>query len=171
MRKYIYLSVLVAAALALSLLEMAIPLPFIAPGAKLGLSNMVILVCLIIFGFKDAMLVAVMKSVVLMLVTGSVTGMIYSLAGAVLSVLVMHLAYTKLSKFLSLIGVSILGATAHNFAQISVAAMVMQNIKMYNYLPILLITGIFTGYFVGMSSNYISKHLLKIGLMDKMRRE
>lgn len=170
MRRYIYLAVLVATALALSIIEMSIPLPFIAPGAKLGLSNMVILVTLVLFGFKDRVLVAVMKSVVLMLATGSVSSMLYSLAGSVLSVVVMHIAYKYFNSFLSIIGVSILGAAAHNFAQITVAALITENIRMYTYLPVLTIVGIFTGYFVGISSKYISEHLYKLGVYNLPRR-
>lgn len=170
MRKYIYLAVLVATALALSIIEMSIPLPFIAPGAKLGLSNMVILVTLVLFGFKDGFLVAIIKSVVLMLATGSVSSMLYSLAGSVLSVIVMYIAYKYMNRYLSLIGVSILGAAAHNFAQITVAALITENIRMYSYLPILTIVGIFTGYFVGISSKYISEHLYKLGINKLSRR-
>lgn len=166
MRRYIFISILVALALALSLLESVIPLPFIAPGAKLGLSNMVILVTLVIFGFRDGFFVAVLKSIVLMLVTGSVTSMFYSLAGAILSVIVMYLALKLFSRYLSLIGVSILGASAHNFAQISVASIITENILMFNYLPVLIIVGLFTGYFVGISSIYISNNLKKLGFKE-----
>ena len=65
----IFLSLLVAGALALSVLENMIPLPFIAPGARLGLSNIVILSTLILFGFGDAMIVGLLKSVLLMLIS------------------------------------------------------------------------------------------------------
>ncbi len=169
MRRYIYLAVLVATALALSILEMSLPLPFIAPGAKLGLSNMVILVTLILFGFKEGFIVAVLKSLVLMLVAGSVSSMLYSMAGSVLSVVVMWFTYRYFSNIFSLIGVSILGASAHNFAQITVAALITENIKMYSYLPVLIIVGLFTGYFVGISSKYISNHLRRLDFQN-MRR-
>lgn len=167
MRRYIYLSLLTAMALAISLFESAMPLPFIAPGAKLGLSNIVILVSLVVFGFYDGFFVGVLKSILLMLVTGSVTSMIYSLAGAIGSVCVMFLAYKYLSNYLSLIGVSILGAATHNFIQISVAVLVTKTVLIYTYLPLLVGVGIFTGFFVGLASLYISKHLVKLGIGDK----
>lgn len=170
MRRYIYLAVLVATALALSILEMSLPLPFIAPGAKLGLSNMVILVTLILFGFRDGFIVAVLKSLVLMLVAGSVSSMLYSMAGSVLSVVVMWISYRYFSNIFSLIGVSILGASAHNFAQITVAALITENIRMYSYLPVLIIVGLFTGYFVGISSKYISNHLKRLDIQNMRRR-
>ncbi|MFA5576206.1 MAG: Gx transporter family protein [Tissierellaceae bacterium] len=157
--KIIFLSLLVSIGLALSVLESSIPLPFVIPGARLGLSNMVILVTLVIFGFKEAMVVSILKSIVLVLVTGSVSSLMYSLSGGILSGIVMYLAYRYFSNVFSLIGVSILGAVGHNIAQVSTAVYIMSNIRIYSYLPILLIVGLFTGYFVGLSSIFISKNL------------
>ena len=161
LHKMIFLSLLVSIGLALSILESSIPLPIPIPGARLGLSNIVILVTLVIFGFKEAFIVSVLKSIVLMLVTGSISSFIYSISGAILSTIVMIIAYKYFSNIFSLIGVSILGAVAHNIGQIIVASLIMTNIKIFFYLPILLLMSLFTGYFVGISSNYISKNLRK----------
>lgn len=161
LNKIIFLSLLTSIGLALSVLESAIPLPIPIPGAKLGLSNMVILVSLVIFGFKEAFVVGVLKSIVLVLITGSVSSLIYSLSGSILSCIIMFIVYKYFSRFFSLIGVSIFGAVAHNVAQVSVAAAMMYNLRIYSYLPILLLMSLFTGYFVGLSSIYISKSLKK----------
>lgn len=161
-KKLVYLSLLVAMALALSLLENVIPLPFVAPGAKLGLSNMVILISLAVFGFSEALIVAVLKSIVLMLATGSVSSLAYSLIGGVMAVLLMELGYRFLHKYLSFIGISILGSAGHNLGQILVATFITENIKMFNYLPLLLIVGIFTGYFVGLGSSKVIRHMKKL---------
>lgn len=158
-RKMVFLSLLVSVGLALSVIEMSIPLPITIPGAKLGLSNMVVLVTLVVFGFKEAFIVSTLKSLVLMLVTGSVSSLIYSFSGAVLSSIAMYIGYKYFSKVFSLIGVSILGALAHNFAQVSVASFMMKNLRIYTYLPFLMLMSIFTGYFVGLSSRYIIKNL------------
>lgn len=161
LNKLIFLSVLVSVGLGLSVLESAIPLPVMIPGAKLGLSNMVILITLVVFGFKEAMTVSILKSTVLMLITGSISSFIYSLSGAILSCLAMVIAYKFFSKVFSLIGVSIIGALSHNFAQVSVASLMMKNMRIYTYLPFLMITSLFTGYFVGLASIYIVKNLKK----------
>ena len=142
--KMIFISLLVAVGLALGVLESAIPLPMAVPGARLGLSNMVVLVTIIIFGFKDGIKVSMLKSVVLMLVTGSVTSFMYSFSGAFLSSIAMYLTYRFLSRFFSLIGVSIIGALAHNFAQVTVAVLILFNIRVYTYLPFFGIKVIFT---------------------------
>ncbi len=159
LNRLIFVSLLVSIGLALSVLESAIPLPIPVPGAKLGLSNMVILVTLVVFGFKEGMTVAILKSVLLMLVTGNVSSFVYSLAGGVLSCLSMYLVYKYLNKVFSLIGASIVGAVMHSVGQVTVAVLMMQNYRIYSYLPILIILSLFTGYFVGLSSIYISKNL------------
>lgn len=159
--KMIFISLLVSVGLALSVLESAIPIPIAIPGARLGLSNMVVLVTLIVFGFKDGLKVAMLKSTVLMLVTGSVSSFMYSISGAVLSCVAMYFFYKLFPNFFSLIGISIVGAATHNFAQVSVAVLMLNNLRIYSYLPFLLIISLFTGYFVGLSSIYIVDNLKK----------
>lgn len=160
-RKLIFLSLLVAIGLGLGLVESMMPLPFVAPGAKLGLSNMVILITLVVFSPKDAFVVGILKSIVLTLVTGSVTSLFYSLSGSVLSCLAMTIVYKYFSNIFSLIGVSIFGAMTHNFAQVLVACLMMNNFRIFSYLPILQLTSIFTGYFVGLTSKFAVNNLRK----------
>lgn len=168
LNRLVFLSLLVAVGLALSVLESAIPLPIPVPGAKLGLSNMVILVTIVIFGFRDGMTVAVLKSVLLMLVTGNVSSFVYSLSGGILSCMAMAISYTYASSIFSLIGVSIIGAVMHNVGQISVAVATMQNFRIFSYLPVLILLSLFTGYFVGLASSYISDNL-KINIKKIVR--
>lgn len=161
LKKNIFLSILVSIGLALSVLESSIPLPIAIPGARLGLSNMVVLITLVVFGFKEGLIVSGLKSIVLMLVTGSISSFIYSFSGAIVSCVLMYLVYNYFSKIFSLIGVSIFGALFHNFAQVTVASIMLSNSRIYTYLPFLMLTSIFTGYFVGLSSTYIIKNLKK----------
>lgn len=158
-KRMIFLSLLVSIGLALSLFESMMPLPFIAPGAKLGLANMVILITLVVFGFKEALTVGILKSIIFTLATGSVTSLFYSLSGSVLSCILMYIINHRFSNIFSLIGVSIFGAVAHNFGQVLVASMMMSNIRIFSYLPILLLTSLFTGYFVGLTSKFAVKNL------------
>ncbi len=73
----------------------------------------------------------------------------------------MYIVYKYFSKTFSLIGVSIFGAVAHNFAQVLVASIMMNNIRIFSYLPILLLISLFTGYFVGLTSKFAIKNLKK----------
>ena len=167
-KKLIFLSLLVSIGLALSIIESMMPVPFIAPGAKLGLSNMVILITLVIFGFKEALTVGILKSIIFTLATGSISSLFYSLSGSIFSCIVMYFVYSHFSNYFSLIGVSIFGAVAHNFAQVAVASIIMNNIKIFSYLPLLLLVSLFTGYFVGIASIFISNNLKKT-LLAKYR--
>lgn len=164
LKRLILLSLLIALSLAISLLEMTIPLPIAIPGAKLGLSNIIILVSLSLFDFKSAIIVSVLKSFLLMLVTGQVSAFLYSLTGAIFSTTAMLISLKFVGNHFSLIGVSEIGSFFHNLGQIIVAALMLSNIKIFYYFPILILVSIFTGIFVGFSSDIVLKHLRKIDI-------
>lgn len=166
LRKNIFLSLLVAIGVAIGFIENMIPLPIAFPGARLGLSNIVILTTIVIYGEKEGILVAILKSVLLMLVSGHVTSFFYSFAGALLSSVAMSVTY-KYIKGLSLIGISLIGAFFHNFGQILVAIFIVKNIGLLTYLPFLLILGLFTGIFVGIVSNLFIHHMERIGVKKR----
>ncbi|MDO4672563.1 MAG: Gx transporter family protein, partial [Porphyromonadaceae bacterium] len=127
-RNIVNLALLVALALALSVVEMMIPLPVPIPGAKLGLSNIIILVTIYFYDFKSSLTVSVLKSFLLVLITGSVMAFFYSLMGAILSTISMYLSLKHTKDRFSLIGVSEIGAFFHNLGQIIVAVIFMSNI-------------------------------------------
>lgn len=161
----VYTALLVSMALAVSLIERMIPLPFTMPGAKLGLSNMIIMVTLIIYGFGRGMLVATLKSVLLMMIVGFGPSFIYSFTGAIFSTIMMWISYKYFSqkwKVFSIIGVSIIGAVSHNFAQVTTAAYILKSLMLYTYFPFLTIIAIVTGYFVGLGSANVASHLRRI---------
>lgn len=158
-KRMVFLSLLVSIGLGLSIIESMLPVPFIAPGAKLGLSNMVTLITLVVFGFKDALAIGAIRSIAFALITGSVTSLFYSLSASILSCISMSIIYSGFNSIFSLIGVSIFGALAHNFAQVMVASLMMRNFRIFSYLPVLLLTSLFTGYFVGLASIFTVKGL------------
>ena len=168
LQRYMFLSLLTSAALILSIIEGMIPLPYLAPGAKLGLSNIVTLTIIVVFGFKDAFLVVVLRCILLMLVATNPITFIYSIASGIMSTIVMFLGL-KYFKKLSFIGISVLGAMTHNATQVTVAAILFETINLYYYLPILSLVSIFTGCFVGYTSIFVSDNLNRTLL--KLRRE
>lgn len=164
LNKMIYISLLVAFGLALSIVETAMPVIFMIPGAKLGLSNIVVLTTIVIYGLKDGLIVAVLKSLLLMIATGSVTGMFYSLPSGIVSCIIMyfsHKYFLERREVFSLIGISILGSIFHNITQVTVASILLSNLNIYVYLPILILVSLFTGYFVGLASKYVTEKLKK----------
>lgn len=158
---------MLAMALGLSIIENFIPSPSELLGTRLGLSNIIILTLLVSVGFKEALLIGVLKSLLRMLVTGSVTGFVYSLAGSIVSTLAMKLALKLPEDKFSLIGISMIGASLHNVSQLAVLSLMTRNIRLFSYLPVLIFTAIFTGYFVGLCSNYLTKHLKRVAVEFK----
>ncbi|HHV62585.1 MAG TPA: Gx transporter family protein [Firmicutes bacterium] len=146
---------LVALSLVLYIVEGLIPVPFIVPGAKLGLANIVTVVALAMLGPRDAFVIVTLRTFLASLITGNLTSFWFSLAGAILSTLVMSLAYIRFREAFSLAGISILGGIFHNIGQLFVASIVVGTYGIYSYLPLLLVAGTCTGYFVGLAASLI----------------
>ena len=167
-QRYIFLALLTAGALILSIIEGMIPLPYVAPGAKLGLSNIVTMSIIVVFGFKDALLVVIIRCILLMLVATNPITFTYSIVSGIMSTIVMSFGYKYFKKF-SLIGISVLGAMTHNASQVTVAAIIFESANLYYYLPILSFVSIFTGCFVGYTSIFVTENLSKT--LSKLKRE
>ena len=158
MRKLVYIALLISQALVLHYIESFFPV--LLPGVKLGLANIITLVTLILFGFKESIAVVAIRAVLGPIIGGSPSSILYSLSGGVLSGLIMAILYTRYSKYFSLIGISTAGAVFHNIGQLLVAAWIFDTIGvLYTYLPILMIAAVVTGYFTGLASHYILKFL------------
>lgn len=167
-KKMVFLSLLVSQALVLHIFESMIPVPFITPGAKLGLANIVTVVSLYLFGEIETFLVIIVRLLLSSLLGGSISSLLYSIAGALFSFIIMVLIKRIGKDKVSLIGVSAAGAVFHNIGQIIIAALVVQNVNISLYLPVLTMSGIGTGFFVGLTSRYILNHLNKINGNNKL---
>ena len=151
-------------ALVVSIVEQSLPIPIPVPGAKLGLSNAMVLITMVVFGGFEALGIACLKSVLLVLITGSVTGFFYSFAGALLSCLMMQVAYAYFTPPFSLIGVSEIGAFFHNVGQLTVAMFVLENRGIFYYLPVMTLLAVATGFIVGLVSHFVSGQLKRVFL-------
>lgn len=160
-RKLTVCAVLLSLALALSYLERFIPLQMVIPlpGVKLGLANIVTLIALYLFGPGAAFAIVVPRCIMGAVFGGGITALAFSLAGGILAMSVM--ALSRHLRFLSVFGVSILGAAAHNIGQILAAMVLMQSVYIGAYLPYLLLVGIFTGFATGTACAGVLKILSK----------
>lgn len=158
-KKMVILALLTAIGIVLGIVESGIPLPIKVPGAKLGLSNVIQLTVIVLIGYREGMLVAVLKSFMIAVGTGNMSGIMYSLPAATVSTLAMILAYHFMNTKFSLIGISIIGALAHNLVQVLVASVLIGNTKVFLYYPVLSLVSVFTGYFIGITSLYFKKNL------------
>ncbi|MFB1051057.1 Gx transporter family protein [Paraliobacillus sp. JSM ZJ581] len=162
-QRLVYIALLAAQAVIISLLERAIPFPFaVAPGAKLGLANMITLLALYTLPVKDAFKVVSIRLVLATLLGGTISTFMYSAAGALLSFFGMLFVKNLGRKHVSLIGVSTTGAVLHNVGQLMVASWIAQTWTVMLYLPVLSFIGILSGIAIGIAANYLLTHVEKL---------
>ena len=166
-QKMALLGVLTAGAIVIAILESFIPSIGI-PGVKLGLANIVILIILYELGIVEAIIVNLLRVLVAGLVRGTFLsmGFLMSLTGAVLSLGIMILFYLLIKKF-SIIGVSVIGSIFHVFGQILIAMLFLGTAYIFLYLPIIAISAIITGVFVGI----VAKLIIRTGVIKKQREK
>ena len=155
--------VLTALALIFSYIEFLVPLPIAIPGIKLGLANIVCLVCLYALGEKHAFLINVTRIALAALLFGSVFSALYALAGGVVSFAVM--ALLKRTKRFSVCGVSMAGGVFHNLAQLAVAGLLVESAQVFYYFPVLLLSGMATGIGIGILATLILRSIARDTLL------
>ena len=154
------LGLMVALAMILSYLEAIIILPVAIPGIKAGLSNLLIVTVMYLYSPREAALVNLVRILLSAMLFGTVTGLIFSLSGAILSFAVMGL-FWKAGLF-TVTGVSILGGVFHNVGQLIAAVFLFSSVTLGYYLPVLLLAGLITGAVNGILATVILKRIQHI---------
>lgn len=152
------MGVFLALALICSYVESLIPISFGIPGVKLGLTNIVVVLMLYCIGAKEALAVSVCRIVLAGFLFGNFFSILYSLAGGLLSFLIMW-AVKRTGK-LGILPVSVCGGIFHNIGQLAVAALVVENYNVFYYLPVLLLAGAATGLAIGVVAQEL---IIRIG--------
>ena len=150
-------ALLAALALIFGYIEFLVPISLAAPGIKLGIANIVIVIALYKLGWRWALPINVVRVLLSALLFGSLFSALYSLAGAVLSFVVM--ALLKACGKFSIVGVSMAGGVAHNVGQLLVACFAMQTFNVLYYYPMLLVSGLATGIGIGVLATLIVRKL------------
>ncbi len=158
--KIAYMGMFIAVAMVFSYVESLIPVNVAVPGVKLGLANLVTIVVMFKMDVRSAWMISLIRVVLSALLFGNLSIMVYSLAGAVLSLLVMTLCM-KL-KIFGLLGTSILGAVSHNAGQIIMAAILMKSGNIMLYIPVLCISGTIAGICIGLAGAVLVRNLPKL---------
>ncbi len=156
-KKVILISLFVSVALIVSLLEYYIPIPI--PNVRLGLSNIIIINSILLFGFKETFFISFLKAILLVIILGNPISFIYNFSAGFTSIVTMYILNKFCSKYLSLIGISVLGSVSHVMVQILVSMILLNTRTLINFIPFLGIIGVFTGILVGIISNYMYKIL------------
>lgn len=156
-KKIALLAVLASQALVLSIIEAWIPIPIGIPGIKLGLANIITIIILFFYSLSDALIIILIRCLISSLFLGGPVIFVFSICGGIVSTITMWIFLKSLQRWFSIVGISIAGSIAHNIAQIAVACLIMDDLSVAAYLPVLLISGIIMGSFVGYCSTFIIK--------------
>lgn len=146
-------------ALIFSYVEAMIPFNAGIPGVKLGIANLVVIIALYEMGPKYAFTINAIRIIVAGLLFNGAFGAIYSLAGGILSFLIMW--GLKKTNLFSMVGVSMAGGVAHNMGQLLVASAIVSNLKMFLYFPVLMFSGLASGIMIGIVAHVIDSRVPK----------
>ncbi|MDR1532503.1 MAG: Gx transporter family protein [Clostridiales bacterium] len=159
-KRIAFLGLMQALILILAVLEhMLPPLPFMPPGVRIGLANVVVMYVLFFVGGKEAFALNIVKSGFVFLTRGAVAAAL-SFSGGVLSLCVLLLLVKLAKARASYIMLSVASAIAHNIGQMLVFMVITRTPAIVYYLPFLLIFGVILGIITGV--------ILKI-LFNKIR--
>lgn len=160
-QKIALLGVLSAQALALAFLENLLPaMPFLPPGVKLGLSNIVTMFTAGAMGFFSAIAVTFIKALFALLTRG-VTAFFMSLGGGLLSTVAMCLMIKFIKDKAGYVGIAVISSLCHNFGQLVVSIIITGTTAMINYAPVLLVSGIAMGIITGIILKAVMPLLMK----------
>ncbi|MBE7035861.1 MAG: Gx transporter family protein [Ruminococcaceae bacterium] len=150
---------LVSCGLVLHYAESLIPIFQVIPGGKLGLANVVTLLAFSWYDAGFALLVGLLRCFLSSLFSGTLTMMLYSGAGTLFSIMVMTCLKQFFSKQISTVGRSMLGAFFFNVGQTVVCAVVLENVLIFSYLPVLTILAAVCGLLTGIAAKQ-TEHII-----------
>ena len=157
------IAILSAYALALHGFESLLPSPI--PWLKPGLANIITLVALVLYGFRTALFVTLIRVVLASIFIGTFLGpaFILSTGGGIASVIAMALSIKMFKNLFGAVGISLIGALFHNIAQLSLAYFLfIQRIEAVLIIsPLIVLFGSVTGIINGIVSDILIKNLLK----------
>lgn len=141
--------VMSALAIALNFLESLMPASaFLPPGAKLGLSNVVVMTAAVQFGMPYAVTIALIKSLFVLITRGAVA-FFMSAAGGILSAFVISIIVKIKNQPFGCMGIGIIGALAHNLGQLGAAVVLLGEGAVISYGPYMFIFALVAGTFTG----------------------
>lgn len=163
-KKIPLLGLFIAIALVLHIAEGMMPLPFIIPGARLGLANISTVIALYLFGPRDTFLIMVTRVTIGSIFGGGFSAFLYSMSGSIFSFVAMVILKALANEKITPIGISATGAFFHSIGQIIMSMVMLATARMIIYLPALSIVSTLTGAFVGLVAMHVIERLDSIKL-------
>ncbi|MGX7327833.1 Gx transporter family protein [Enterococcus bulliens] len=169
LRKLMFISLLVAQGVVLGILENMIPYPFgFAPGAKLGLANLITIIAIFAMPKRDSFLLLWLRLFLTTLLGGTLSTFLYSMSGALLSYFGMLLVKQLGPKRVSIVGISATGGFMHNVGQLVMASLIAKSWTVMLYLPVLSFLGILSGIAIGIAANFL---LQRVETLKKFQQD
>ncbi|MCL2681080.1 MAG: Gx transporter family protein [Streptococcaceae bacterium] len=161
-RENIYIAILTAIAIVMGIFENMLPSFYaFAPGAKMGLANLVMVIAIFTLDWRKVWTMQVLRLLITALFTGF-SVFIYSAAGGILSLLFMYAMKALGPKLVSLIGVSVVGGFFHNLGQLATASLFAQTPTVMLYLPWLAFFGLLAGFVIGIGGNMLIHRIKQV---------
>lgn len=159
-------ALLCACAIVLAIFESFLPdLPFVMPGMKPGLANIVTMVAIEGFGFASSLYVTVAKSA-FVLITRGFSAFLMSFSGGLASMIIMYILLKIKKPRFGCIGTGIAGAFTHNMAQLAMASLLTDTLILY-YMPVISLISFVTGSITGTAVYFILPPILNALKINK----
>ena len=155
------LALLTAIALTIFMAEAQLPTLVPIQGVKLGLANIVTVYAVFALGPGDALLILLSRVFLGAVFSGQMMTLLYSLGGGLLSYFALLLLRRVLGRGQLWVS-SPLSAVCHNLGQLLVAAAIMETWAVLAYLPYLALSGVITGLFTGLCTQFLMARLKKL---------
>lgn len=149
-KKLVFSALLAAMSLTLYIVEGMIPPIVPIPGFRIGLAYFPVLFSLYLGGHwsaYDTALILITRVLLSALISGSLTALLFSLSGGVLSFTAMTLTHRFIKEPWGAFPAGIFSAVMHNVGQITAASLVYTS-AVFAYLPFLAIAAVLTGAFI-----------------------
>ena len=156
-KKIAVLALAIALAMILSFVESQIPAFVAIPGVKVGLANIAVVFVLYKLGWKEAVLISLVRVFMVSVLFGTAVSLFYSVAGAVLSLTGMVLL--RKTGLFSTVAVSVTGGVLHNVGQILMACLLLETNVIVYYLPFLILSGVIAGVVIGVVAAIMVKRV------------
>ena len=160
LKKVLTLTIFISISLILFSLESFLPQPI--PGGKIGLSQIVTLLVLVWYGWREALLVVLFRVVIGNIILGTLFNPIFllSFSGALVSLFVMSVVYYNFKSF-GIVGISIFGAVFHNIAQLFLAYLfIIKQVEIFWLIPYFFGVSIISGLLIGLIAWFLKSKIL-----------
>ena len=165
------IALFVALACVLQIAESLIPHP--VPGLRLGLANILTVTALVMLGFRYALEITFLRTLLSSFIMGTFMspGFMLSFTGAIISTIIMGILFRfsilRIRHGLSIIGISIAGAFAHNMIQLLLAYLLLiKHSGILIFFPWLSIGAVIMGYVIGLVSGGVCRNLTRLHEYD-----